>query len=333
MTSSASTRPILAAQALSKVFPAKGARRAALSEVSLELYPGQALALVGESGSGKSTLLRILSRIEAATSGQVLFQGEDLSRCGKPHLQEFRRRVQMIFQDPFASLNPLQRVRYHLERPLILAGKAGGRETLSGQVNRLLENVGLHGAKDLAARFPHELSGGQRQRVAIARALATEPHVLLADEPTSMLDVSLRIGILNLFKELCRERGIALLYVTHDLKSARYVADELRVMLSGYIVEAGGVEDVLNAPAHPYTHELLAALPGEARRALPVTRSATLTRTGGEACPLFERCPRATEKCGETMPQPSVLPTNSGNNRNVRCNVPLLEQDGLPASS
>src|SRR5213078_3108773 len=200
------------------------------------------------------------------SDGAVLFEGSDVARVrSRRDLLRYRSQVQMIFQDPFDSLNPAKTIRHHIERPLRIH-----RIVPSGQVeervHELLRSVGLVPPGNFAAKYPHELSGGQRQRVAIARALAVEPKVLLADEPTSMLDVSIRIGILNLMIRLKEEREIAFLYVTHDLASARYVADDILVMYAGQIVERGPIEQVLADPLHPYTRLLLAAVPDPAKQ-------------------------------------------------------------------
>ncbi|HSC88344.1 MAG TPA: dipeptide/oligopeptide/nickel ABC transporter ATP-binding protein, partial [Polyangiaceae bacterium] len=193
----------------------------ALNEVSFELRAGEVIAIVGESGSGKSTILKVLSRLEQPTVGTILFRGEDLlAREPRDASMAYRREVQMIFQDPFGSLNPLHTVAYHLERPLLRHGRAKKGSDLQRKVLDLLDTVGLRPAEEFAAKYPHMMSGGQRQRVAIARALAVGPSVILADEPISMLDVSIRMGILNLMDELKRERGIGYLYVTHDIASA-----------------------------------------------------------------------------------------------------------------
>src|SRR5262249_17144320 len=258
---------VLEVQSLSKRFAVDGTlgrRRAylhAVDDVSFDLRPGKITALVGESGSGKSTVARLLARLYDPSAGAVLFEGCDVSRVQRRRdVLRYRSQVQLIFQDPFGSLNPVKTIRHHLERPLRIHGVVPGAQ-IDARVHELLRTVGLVPPEHVAAKYPHELSGGQRQRVAIARALAVEPKVVLADEPTSMLDVSIRIGILNLMLQLKEERGIAFLYVTHDLGSARYVADDILVMYAGQIVERGPTDQVLSAPLHPYTRLLLSAVP------------------------------------------------------------------------
>jgi peptide/nickel transport system ATP-binding protein len=226
----------------------------------------------------------------------------------------------MIFQDPFGSLNPVKTVRHHIARPLRIHGLVSHRE-VEARVHELLNSVGLVPPERIAAKYPHELSGGQRQRVAIARALAVEPTVIVADEPTSMLDVSIRIGILNLILELKERRGLAFLYVTHDLASARYVADEVLVMYAGQIVEGGPVEDVLQNPLHPYTRLLLSAVPnpaadGERVRVRPGTGlAAAVDPTAG--CRFVERCPLAIAVCSQVTPEL----VDDGRGRSARCHV------------
>ncbi len=218
-------------------------------------------ALVGESGSGKSTVARLLARLYAPTDGKIVFDGQDVGdQRRRRTLLDYRSHVQMIFQDPFASLNPVKRIDYHIARPLQIHGICS-RGAVDGRVRELLARVGLVPPDEIAQKYPHQLSGGQRQRVAIARALAVEPSVILADEPISMLDVSIRIGILNLILQLKRELGIAFLYITHDIASARYVADEVLVMYRGRIVEQGPTDAVLLDPQHAYTKLLLSAVP------------------------------------------------------------------------
>ncbi|HEY8792958.1 MAG TPA: ATP-binding cassette domain-containing protein [Gaiellaceae bacterium] len=233
----------------------------AVDDVSFSLRPGTVTALVGESGSGKSTVARLIARLYAPSDGSILFHGDDVARARtRRALLRYRSRVQMIFQDPFGSLNPVKRVEHHIARPLRIHGIVP-RGEVAQRVRELLTSVGLVPADHIAQKYPHQLSGGQQQRVAIARALAVEPEVLVADEPISMLDVSIRIGLLNLILDLKETRRIAFLYITHDIASARYVADELLVMYAGRIVEQGPTEAVLGEPLHAYTKLLLSAVP------------------------------------------------------------------------
>lgn len=241
----------------------------ALRGVSLTLKPGRALALVGESGCGKTTCARIIARMDEPTAGKMYFRGRDITQPGDRAVETaYRRAVQMVFQDPFASLNPVFSIQHHLARPLKLHGHARSKaEEVSG-VADLLASVGLDPAVT-AAKFPHELSGGQRQRVNIARALAVRPEVLVADEPTSMLDVSIRLGILELLSNIKRERQLALLYITHDIATAAYVAEEVIVMFAGQMVEWGDTETVIRNARHPYTKLLLSAVPDPDRPFVP----------------------------------------------------------------
>ena len=252
--------PILETRKLGMVF--RGHRDvAALTDVSFQLHRGRALALVGESGSGKSTCAKILTRMMRATAGQILFNGQDVTRPGdRKEVLAYRSQVQMVFQDPFAALNPAHSVRHHLGRPLALHKPNlgyGEREDLVAELSLM---VGLDPGETLD-KYPHELSGGQRQRVNLARAMAVDPAVLIADEPTSMLDVSIRLNVLDMFKPLKRDRGIAMLYITHDIATARYVAEETAVIYGGRIVEIGPTATIIDAPRHPYTRLLLAAVP------------------------------------------------------------------------
>jgi peptide/nickel transport system ATP-binding protein len=234
-----------------------GLRRTALravDRVSFTLSPGRTVALVGESGSGKSTIARMIARLEKPTSGEIVVaDGKPLSD------REYRHRVQMVFQDPFASLNPFHTVEHHLARPLKLHGRARGGEETARLVRELLERVTL--PPEYASRRPHELSGGQRQRVAIARALAPGAEIVVADEPVSMLDVSIRLGILKLLARLQREENLAVLYITHDLATARHFSDEILVLYRGRVVERGPSDQVILEPRHPYTKLLAAASP------------------------------------------------------------------------
>jgi peptide/nickel transport system ATP-binding protein len=272
----------------------------AVDDVTFRLQPGRITALVGESGSGKSTIARLLVRLYKPTAGTIHLGERDVARDrGRRALRTYRSQVQMIFQDPFGSLNPAKTIRHHIERPLRIHGIVPDEE-VDARVHELLDTVGLVPPDQIAAKYPHQLSGGQRQRVAIARALAVEPAVLLADEPTSMLDVSIRIGILNLMLRLKEERQIAFLYVTHDLASARYVADDILVMYAGQIVEQGPVEQVLASPLHPYTQLLLSALTPDVRIKPGAHAAAAVDPQPG--CRFVGRCPIAEEVCHAVTP-------------------------------
>ena len=280
----------------------------AVDDVTFELRPGTITALVGESGSGKSTVARLLAHLDEPSSGAVLFEGSDVSHVRRRRdVLRYRSQVQIIFQDPFGSLNPVKTVRHHVERPLRIHRVVPSNQ-VEQRVHELLRTVGLVPPEDVAAKYPHELSGGQRQRVSIARALAVEPKVILADEPISMLDVSIRIGILNLMARLKEEHGIAFLYVTHDLASARYVADDILVMYAGQIVERGPIEDILSEPLHPYTRLLLDAVPDPATKTdaqeIDLRKGDTSAAVDpSEGCRFRARCPLAIEICSQTTPQ------------------------------
>jgi len=248
---------------VTKVYNVRGAGRiTALDDVSFTLDPGRTIGLVGQSGSGKSTIAKILTQLERPTAGEVLLDGAPIPRRGGG-LRAYRQQLRMVFQDPFASLNPYHSIRYHLERPLRLDDVVPKDET-EAEVRRLLERVRLD-PDAVIERRPHELSGGQRQRIAIARALASRPRILVADEPVSMLDVSIRLGVLNLLSDLQREEGLGVLYITHDLATARHFSDEIIVLNQGRIVEHGTADDVILRPQDPYTQELRAASPDPER--------------------------------------------------------------------
>jgi peptide/nickel transport system ATP-binding protein len=257
--------PLLALEHATKTFELKSLfgpikRVEALRDVSLTLGEGRALAVVGESGSGKSTLGRAVTGLFSLTAGRVLYRGTDIA--GIRHRDErrtFRRSVQMVFQDPFSALNPAHTVRHHLERPLRLHYRLSG-EALAAEVDRVTRDVELDPAVTLG-KYPHELSGGQRQRVNLARALAVGAELMVADEPTSMLDVSIRRAVLDLIARLKAQRGLTLLYITHDIATAHYLAEDTAVMFAGRIVEMGPSREVIANPRHPYTRILLSAIP------------------------------------------------------------------------
>ena len=291
----------------------------ALEDVSFKLFPGKVVALVGESGSGKSTTARLIAKLYEPTAGEILYEGRDVAQSrSRRAMLAYRSRVQMIFQDPFGSLNPVHRVEYILKRPLQIHKKAK-RNDVDEKVQALLKRVSLTPAEEFAGKYPHQLSGGQRQRVAIARALAVEPKVILADEPVSMLDVSIRMGILNLMAQLRDENNIAFLFVTHDLASARYFADETMVMYAGRVVESGPSEELIRSPQHPYTQLLLSAVPdpmkGLRTDDVEVTGEVPSLGALGQGCPFAPRCKHVMAKCREAMPPVTDL----GGGRQTRC--------------
>jgi ABC-type glutathione transport system ATPase component len=246
----------------------------ALDTVSFTLTSGQTIALVGQSGSGKSTIAKILTQLERASSGEVLLDGTPIPTRGRA-LRRYRQTVRMVFQDPFASLNPAHTIRHHIERPLRL-DRVVPDDQVEEEVFRLLNRVRL-APEQIIDRRPHELSGGQRQRVAIARALASRPSLLIADEPVSMLDVSIRLEVLNLLAELQREANLGVLYITHDLATARHFSDEIMVLHHGRVVEHGQADDVILRPKHEYTLALRNASPD------PEKHFAASTTTPGAA--------------------------------------------------
>ncbi|MCL2393149.1 MAG: ABC transporter ATP-binding protein [Acidimicrobiaceae bacterium] len=277
----------------------------AVDDVSIKLWAGRVTAVVGESGSGKSTLARILARMITPSSGRLWLDGRATPLSAGRGARAYRNKVQLILQDPFSSLNPIHSVRYQLSRPLRIH-KMVGSEELDDALESLLERVKLTPPSQYLDKLPHELSGGQLQRVAIARCLAVEPRVLLADEPVSMLDVSIRLGILNLLEELCHAESLAVLYVTHDLASARYLATDVLVMYAGQVVESGPAAAVVDTPAHPYTQLLLSAAADPEREG-----PAELTTSGGAppslidppaGCRFHPRCPHAMPICAIANP-------------------------------
>ena len=305
-----SEAPLLEARGLTKHFPVRGARRGprggvvhAVDDVSLVVPSAGITAIVGESGSGKSTLARMLARLIKPTSGELLLDGLAAAAPARAR-REYARAVQLVLQDPFSSLNPVHDVRYHLARPLKVHKLAGG--SLDEAIDGLLARVSLTPAANFTGKYPHELSGGQRQRVAIARALAVAPRLLLADEPVSMLDVSIRLGVLNLLADLREKDGLAIVYVTHDIASARYLADVVAVMYAGRVVEIGPAAAVTSEPAHPYTELLLSAAPDPGRARSVPARARTAPPnlvTPPPGCRFHPRCPHAMRVCTSGVPE------------------------------
>jgi peptide/nickel transport system ATP-binding protein len=308
---------VMEATGLNKVFRlGPGASLQAVRNVSFGLYKGAVVALVGESGSGKSTVAKLLAGQEHPTSGEITLDGQRIDIRGGRAFRRYKSQVQYVFQDPFSSLNPVHTVGYHLARPVKL--HQPGVKDVPAAVMALLEQVRLTPAKQFEPKYPHELSGGQRQRVSFARALAAQPTVLLADEPVSMLDVSIRLEMLNLLDDLRTRLSLALLYITHDIASARYFADEVLVMYGGQVVERGPAEEVTQQPAHPYTQLLIASAPDPDNLGSSLKSGNVVTGAAGGAkagnvgpaavgCPFSSRCPLADDKCRRDNPALHLL--------------------------
>ena len=282
----------------------------AVDDVDLQLRRGEVIALVGESGCGKSTLALTLMGLEVATEGSIFFEGKDITRVSDRERKALRQRIQMVFQDPYESLNPTQTIEEIVSEPLVVHGLALKPNERKERVIRALEDSGLKPAEDYLQRYPHQLSGGQRQRVVIAGALVLEPHLLLADEPVSMLDVSIRAEIINLLADLRRTRGISVIFITHDLGTVGYFADRVAVMYLGRIVEIGSMREVLKDPKHPYTQALLSVIPvpnPRMRRKRMILQGETPNPIDlPSGCRFHPRCPVVIDVC--KVSDPALMP-------------------------
>lgn len=303
---------ILLLERVSKHFPVNSLRRGgkfvhAMDEISFSLKRGEVLAIVGESGSGKTTTANVIARIYKQTSGSVTFEGREISKnMSREDELRYHKKVQMIFQDPFGALNPTRTVEGILERPFLIHKIASKRKDVKDRIDEILTQVGLEPPEQFTRKFPHELSGGQRQRVNIARAFAVEPELILADEPTSMLDVSNRMSIMNMMLYLKESHGVSFIYITHDLAGARYMSDRIIVMYAGMIMEIGTAEKIINDSFHPYTKLLKTAAPspeiGLKRKKLITGGDIPSLIDPPDGCRFHPRCPFASDICSLEMP-------------------------------
>ena len=320
---------ILEVQDIKKFFPIKGGmfRRVvghvkAVDGVSFELDAGQTLGIVGESGCGKSTLGRAIIKLHEATSGCVKIDGRDIYDLTPEELVAMRRKAQIIFQDPFASLNPRFTVFEIIVEPLNIHG-IGTRSERRDRVIELMELVGLR--KEVLHRYPHEFSGGQRQRIGIARALALKPKLIVADEPVSALDVSVQSQVLNLIRDLQKRLGISFIFISHDLAVVQHISHRVAVMYLGKIVEEASTDDLYKAPLHPYTKALISAIPNPDPKAtntrIVLEGDVPSPIAPPPGCTFHTRCPEATDKCRSVVPELRNVRAGSGDDRKVRCHL------------
>ncbi|MEH7381227.1 dipeptide ABC transporter ATP-binding protein [Bacillus sp. JJ1533] len=283
----------------------------AVDGVSFDVFPGETLGIVGESGCGKSTMARLVNQLITPTSGTVEFKGKDLVTLDSKQLRKARKSIQMVFQDPYASLDPRKTIGQLIEEPLVIH-QIGDKQSRKARVNELLEVVGLR--EFHAERYPHEFSGGQRQRINIARALALNPDVIICDEPVSALDVSVQAQVINLLKQLQKDFNLTYIFISHDLNVVRYMCDRIAVMYLGKIVEMGTYLELYNAPKHPYTQALLSAIPKESphdkKERIILKGSVPSPINPPTGCHFHERCPVATEMCKTVAPE--LMDTGNG---------------------
>lgn len=313
---------LLKAEHICKNFHVQGGTVSALDDVNLEIYKGETLALVGESGCGKSTLGRTILHLIEPSSGSVSFDGVDLETCGKTELRKMRKRMQIIFQDPFSSLDPRMKVGEIIGEPMKIHNLCKNKREMQEKVQKLMARTGIR--PEYYNRYPHQFSGGQRQRIGIARALSVDPDIIVCDEPVSALDVSIQAQILNLLQDLQEERKLTYLFISHDLSVVRYIADRVSVMFLGRMCEIGPAEDVYTHPLHPYTKCLLDAVPlpdPSVRKEDEEILSGEIPSplNPPEGCRFHTRCPYATEECRKKQPEWKDM----GNGRFLACRHPL----------
>ncbi len=290
----------------------------AVDDVSFQIHKGETYGLVGESGCGKSTLGKTSVKINEPTDGKILVNGEDITHLSGSKLKKFRKDIQLIFQDPYASLNPRMTVGEIIREPMVIHHIYPTRKEQDDRVTELLKIVGLK--PDHVRRYPHEFSGGQRQRISIARTLALNPEFIVCDEPISALDVSIQAQIINLLKNIQKELGIAYLFIAHDLSMVKHISDRIGVMYLGHLVEEGDSKELYSNPMHPYTQALLSAVPipdpivGKSRKRIMLDGELPSPINPPSGCPFRTRCPYATEKCAQEMPQMKEI-----NGRKVAC--------------
>lgn len=310
---------LLEAIGLEKTFRSQGREVRAVADVSLRLAAGEALGIVGESGCGKTTTARMLLRLEEVSAGTILFENEDITHLRGAALRQFRARAQLVFQNPFDALNPRFSIRRSLTEPL--RNFAVPRAEHRDRIHNALARVRLTPPESWLDRHPHELSGGQLQRVVLARALLPGPRLIVADEPVSMLDVSVRAGILNLLREARDTLGLGAIYISHDLALIRYVCERTIVMYLGRIVEEGPTAELIAAPAHPYTRALVAAVPvahvDQDRSALPIRGNLSDAPRTGSGCAFQDRCLHAMPRCAAETPALRSV----GAGRRVACHL------------
>ena len=289
----------------------------AVDDVSLKLFKGEIFGLIGESGSGKTTLGKIAMKLYTATEGKIIFNGDDVTNCDKKRKELYRRQVQMIFQDPYASMNPRFKIRDVLEEPLIIHKIKGSRKEHDEKIIKSLKEVKLNPPEEFMGRYPHMLSGGQRQRIATARTLILNPEIVVADEPVSMIDLSTRAEILHMMEDVQRELNLTYLYITHDLSTARYFTDRIAVMYLGRIMEMGKADDVIDNPQHPYTKALINAVPEPKAgmlnviKELPISGEIPSPANVPSGCRFHTRCPYAEDSCSNEE-EPSLIDIGGG---------------------